>query len=139
MFRQAEGPFVSQTQIHAPKQLCKHIRGSHYEPYIQLTRTCNFGGISPLAFALLSRRHFPYKPFPALKGEIEPTECPATSRWQFAHRCCKVERIRMEANKASAVWILSLGGESCWFFREVDKLRTRKSTIRTQYVMLAAL
>lgn len=75
---QAEGPFVSQTQIYTPKRLCTHLRGSHYEPYIQLTRTRNFGGISPLTFALLSRRHFPYKPFPALKGESEPAERPAT-------------------------------------------------------------
>ncbi|KAJ3766604.1 hypothetical protein FB446DRAFT_757584 [Lentinula raphanica] len=47
----------------------KLLKGEKYTAYIDLTRTRTFGGVSPLQFGLLARRHFPYKDFPILKSE----------------------------------------------------------------------
>lgn len=77
MFAKSKKPLVTEKEPDPPKRLCVHLRGSHYDPYIELTRTRNFGGISPLAFGLMARRHFPYKHFPLLKGESDPGERPA--------------------------------------------------------------
>lgn len=50
------------------KTICQHLKGTQYEAYISLTRTRMLGGISSLTQALISRRLFPYKIFPAMKN-----------------------------------------------------------------------
>lgn len=77
MFASSKRPLVTEKEPDVHKWLCIHLRGSHYDPYIELTRTHNFGGISPLAFGLMARCHFPYKHFPPLKDGSEPAEHPA--------------------------------------------------------------